>query len=350
MRALLPFTGVLQDRNKYLLISTTPCRIHLYWQNSWLHGDFVVWVWGAPNTLDWWRLNFFDHTARLLFISRWIRYVRVIQWWMLDAVSSKHSLSVLLSAVETNHTTQTALVLACWPSHKLIAYVCRVLFLSELLIVWLLIVWLLFEGSLLCGYYWKLHLITVCMVYHFSHSCTLRNAKMIFAVISHTWVIFWQGGRHTVKTPMLHPLYMCMCRVIPKSIHYPSPSCWSGVLLCLGGLREVERASVLHEGRRRTNHTTAGLFKWTCIEPHHWSNLCHGLWPSEWGAILWWQEWILNLECVSWEADWGIWWSSAAGGGGDSLGYGLWLGKQIPLLDWWQVRWSWEQCTVIKLC
>ena len=79
---------------------------------TWLHGDFVVWARGAPNTLDWWRLNFFDHTARLLFISRWIRYVRAMQWWMLDAVSSKHSLSVLLSAMETNRTTQTALVLA----------------------------------------------------------------------------------------------------------------------------------------------------------------------------------------------------------------------------------------------
>ena len=55
----------------------------------------------------------------------------------------------------------------------------------------LLIVWLVFEGSLLCGYYSKAPycvatirrqcLIMVCMVYHFSHSCTLRNAKMIFS-------------------------------------------------------------------------------------------------------------------------------------------------------------------------
>ena len=37
----------------------------------------------------------------------WIRYVRVIQWWLLDAVSCKLSLSVLLPAVEMSHTTRT---------------------------------------------------------------------------------------------------------------------------------------------------------------------------------------------------------------------------------------------------
>ena len=41
----------------------------------------------------------------------WIRYIWAMQWWLLDAVSSKHSLSVLLSAVETSHTTHTALAL-----------------------------------------------------------------------------------------------------------------------------------------------------------------------------------------------------------------------------------------------
>ena len=58
MRALLPFTGVLQDRNKYLLVSMyhsmlysfIPARYSLV--VTWLHGDFVVWVQGAPNTLD----------------------------------------------------------------------------------------------------------------------------------------------------------------------------------------------------------------------------------------------------------------------------------------------------------
>ena len=44
--------------------------------------------------------------------------VRVIQWRQLVTVSSKRSLSVLLWAVETNCTTQTAL--AQWPSSEII--------------------------------------------------------------------------------------------------------------------------------------------------------------------------------------------------------------------------------------
>ena len=50
----------------------------------------------------------------------WIRYIRAIQWWLLDAVSSLHSLSVLLSAMETSRTTRIALVLAWWPSSEII--------------------------------------------------------------------------------------------------------------------------------------------------------------------------------------------------------------------------------------
>ena len=48
----------------------------------------------------------------------WIRYVWAIQWWLLDAVSSKRSLSVLVSGMERSRTTWTALalVLAQWPS------------------------------------------------------------------------------------------------------------------------------------------------------------------------------------------------------------------------------------------
>ena len=85
---------------------------------------------------------------RFLFLS--------IQWRLFDAVSSAHSLSVQLSAVETSCTTQKALVLACWPlsinicmrlcvcsvytSHSY--YSRAVVFRSELLIVWLL-----FEGD-----------------------------------------------------------------------------------------------------------------------------------------------------------------------------------------------------------
>ena len=50
----------------------------------------------------------------------WIRYVRVRWWQLLDAVSSTHSLSVLLSAVRTTCTTQTVLALAWWSSSEII--------------------------------------------------------------------------------------------------------------------------------------------------------------------------------------------------------------------------------------
>ena len=73
-----------------------------------------------------------------------IRYIWVRQWRLLNAVSSKHSLSVLLSAVEMTRTTRTALVLAWWPSPEYFKRVCMLhilatatirrwcLFLSEL--------------------------------------------------------------------------------------------------------------------------------------------------------------------------------------------------------------------------
>ena len=49
-----------------------------------------------------------------------IRHVWAIQWQLLDAVCSTHSLSVLLSAAEMSHTTRTALALAWWPSSEII--------------------------------------------------------------------------------------------------------------------------------------------------------------------------------------------------------------------------------------
>ena len=53
----------------------------------------------------------------------WIRYVRAIQWWVFDAVNSKHSLSVLQSAVEMSHTTRTVLVLVR-PLSSEIVHIC----------------------------------------------------------------------------------------------------------------------------------------------------------------------------------------------------------------------------------
>ena len=48
----------------------------------------------------------------------WIMYIQVRQWRLLDTVSSMRSLSVLLSAVGTTHTTQTVLALAWWLSSE----------------------------------------------------------------------------------------------------------------------------------------------------------------------------------------------------------------------------------------
>ena len=50
----------------------------------------------------------------------WIRYVQVRWQQLLDAVSSTHNLSVLLSAVGMTCTTQTVLALAWWPSSAII--------------------------------------------------------------------------------------------------------------------------------------------------------------------------------------------------------------------------------------
>ena len=45
----------------------------------------------------------------------WVRHVLVRWWRLLDTVSSTRSLSVLLSAIGTTHTTQTVLALVWWP-------------------------------------------------------------------------------------------------------------------------------------------------------------------------------------------------------------------------------------------
>lgn len=78
----------------------------------------------------------------------WIRHVQVRRWWLLDAGSSLCSHSVLLSAMETSCTTQTALALdqtvVPIPVHVLgmlatVTIQGRCLFHSKLLILRLLI-------------------------------------------------------------------------------------------------------------------------------------------------------------------------------------------------------------------
>ena len=97
------------------------------------------------------------------FNNSWKRYVRVRQWWLLDTVTSTHSLSVLLSVVGTTHTTQSVLALLAvsqksfahvftcritWPTRmhvlRFLAYHSRVVFIFQEL----QIMWLLFEGGI----------------------------------------------------------------------------------------------------------------------------------------------------------------------------------------------------------
>ena len=66
----------------------------------------------------------------------WIRYIWVIQWQLLDAVRSKHSLSVLLSAVETSCTTWTPPVQAWWPLSEINCICVHVLHIVAAATIW----------------------------------------------------------------------------------------------------------------------------------------------------------------------------------------------------------------------
>ena len=75
------------------LWSDAAATIYFAARFAWLLFEGGVYFFGKP-----WDVN-----------DTWISYVQLRQWWLLDAVSSMHSLSVLLSAVGTTHTTQTVL-------------------------------------------------------------------------------------------------------------------------------------------------------------------------------------------------------------------------------------------------
>ena len=82
---------------------------------------------------------FIDQTPRLLLISLFVLcgyYSRVATIKGLDAVRSMRTLSVLLSAVETTHTTQTVLALAWWLSSEIIRTCRHVLRLLPAAAVW----------------------------------------------------------------------------------------------------------------------------------------------------------------------------------------------------------------------
>ena len=73
-------------------------------------------------TIRGWRLFLWKAQRQRQLDKVW----RVRRWRLLDAVSSMHSLSALLSAVETTHTRQTVLALAWRPSSEIICTRVRV--------------------------------------------------------------------------------------------------------------------------------------------------------------------------------------------------------------------------------
>ena len=108
-----------------------PCHALTSWQHKWTPCSITCTVFFRSDAAA--TIHFAARFVRLLseggvyFFGKpgdindgWIRYVRVRRWRLLDAASSTHSLSVLLSVVVTTRTTQTVLALAWWPSSKII--------------------------------------------------------------------------------------------------------------------------------------------------------------------------------------------------------------------------------------
>lgn len=113
---------------------------------------------------SFWQLSYFlDQMLRLQFLALLVLVSLLFNGSVYFLISSTYSPSVLLSAVEMSHTSQTALALARWLSleiirsgmhvlHILVAATIlgRHLFCSELLIVWLLV-----EGGIYTKKYGK---------------------------------------------------------------------------------------------------------------------------------------------------------------------------------------------------
>ena len=146
---------------------------------------------------------YFDQTPQLLFFTAcfsvaiiwgqrlfYWESAAVIQWRLLDAFSGNHSLSVLLSAMETCHATQIAPALAWWPSSEIIHTHVRVpcilaaatilrqhLFGSKLPITWLL-----FKGSI----YSKKYSIFLFVLSSFKFLLLLKSSCWIWGIVSVT--------------------------------------------------------------------------------------------------------------------------------------------------------------------
>ena len=122
----------------------------------------------------------------------WIRYIRAIQWRLLDTDSSSHSLSVLLSAIESSCRTPTTLAQAWWPS-------------SEIICTHVRVSWLLFEGAwdLICSEFpnLRLRVATIWEGQLFEGSIYLNKYGM-FATVKSLLPSFWLPGGN-----LCHPQY-----------------------------------------------------------------------------------------------------------------------------------------------
>ena len=121
-----------------------------------------------------------------------------MQWQLLDAVSSTHSLSVLLSAMETSRTTQTALALAQRPSSEIIHTCACAAYILATATIW--------GWSLVCS---ELPIVNGSFaLQHFEHGnvVELHNGIMFdfYPGLPHIYSIRWNCVRIGAHSPVLH--------------------------------------------------------------------------------------------------------------------------------------------------
>ena len=145
-----------------------------------IHTKHIVFLWSGTMATIFCCLLLCGYYSRGVFIS--LESQRIS--WRLDKVrtsamvmitSSTHSLSVLLSAMETTCTTQIAPGIACWPSSEIIRtrlHVLPIPLTATIHSVYFVIVWLLFKAGIYLKKYGMLmsvssldmilHLVAVC--------------------------------------------------------------------------------------------------------------------------------------------------------------------------------------------
>ena len=140
----------------------------------------------------------------------WMRYMRGLQLGLIDAGSSTGSLSVLLSAVETNHRPQTAQEIAEGASAGIISTRFHALHILAMATIWGGVYFA--QSSWLCGYYLRvlsnqrntvlpLTFSFVLFIYfpftfHAAHVVCVTPHGQRFAILSHFWMYSCSLVRH----------------------------------------------------------------------------------------------------------------------------------------------------------